>query len=142
MALGAFGSAGQSCISVQRVVVHESVYETFKQRLLAHVREKIKTGDPHERETIVGPIITPEALEKIRSRIERALAAGAKLLHGGGIEGYCLEATVLEDVAPAEELCAEEAFAPVMTLHRYEQFDEALRFVNEIGRASCRERVL
>lgn len=131
VALGAFGSAGQSCISVQRVMVHESIYETFKERLLAHIREKIKTGDPHERETIVGPIITPEALEKIRSLLEQAIAAGAKLLHGGGVEGNCLEATVLEDVEPAEELCAEEAFAPVITLHRYQDFNEALRFVND-----------
>ncbi|RYD41052.1 MAG: aldehyde dehydrogenase family protein, partial [Verrucomicrobiaceae bacterium] len=55
VALGAFGSAGQSCISVQRVFVHESVYDAFKERLLKQIREKIKTGDPHEHETIIGP---------------------------------------------------------------------------------------
>ncbi len=131
VALGAFGSAGQSCISVQRVLVHEKVYDVFRERLLAHVREKIKTGDPHERETIVGPMISSEALDRIRSRIDRAIAAGATLLHGGATEHNCLEATVLEDVPPAEELCAEEAFAPVMTLCRYQDFEDALRMVND-----------
>ncbi|MHA3772135.1 aldehyde dehydrogenase family protein [Verrucomicrobiota bacterium sgz303538] len=131
VALGAFGSAGQSCISVQRVLVHESLYETFKQRLLTHIREKIKTGDPHEHDTIVGPIVTPEALAKIRSRLDQALASGAKILHGGQIEGNCLKATVLENVAVDAELCAEEAFAPVLILHSYRDFDDALRFVND-----------
>lgn len=131
VALGAFGSAGQSCISVQRVLVHESVYDAFRERLLKQIREKIKTGDPHERETIVGPMISSEALERIRTRIDQAVASGGKLILGGAIEHQCLEATVLEEVPPAEELCAEEAFAPVLTLCRYQEFEEALRVVND-----------
>ncbi|MEA3212964.1 MAG: hypothetical protein QOE70_6021 [Chthoniobacter sp.] len=131
VAMGGFGFAGQSCISVQRVVVHESRYDEVKSRLVAHIREKIQTGDPRDRATVVGPMITADALEQIRARIEAALAAGATLVHGGRITGRCLEATVLENLDPAMELCAQEAFAPIVTLHRYRDFEEALAFVND-----------
>ena len=130
VAMGGFAFAGQSCISVQRVVIHESRYEEVKARLVAHIREKIKTGDPRDPATVVGPMITPDALAEIRGRIDAALAAGATLVHGGHTVGRCLEATVLENVAPELELCAKEAFAPIITLHRYADFDEALAFVN------------
>ena len=130
VATGGFAFAGQSCISVQRVVVHEPIYDDFRARFVAHVREKIKTGDPRDRTTVVGPMITADALVAIRSKIETALAAGAKLVCGGKVKGRCLEATVLEDVDPALEICATEAFAPIVTLHRYRDFEEALTFVN------------
>ena len=130
IATGAFAYAGQSCISVQRVVVHESRYEEFKAALVAHIAAKVMTGDPWERTTVVGPMITPEALEAVRERIAAALAAGARLVCGGETRGRCLEATVLENADPGLAICAEEAFAPVMTLHRYTDFEEALAFVN------------
>ncbi len=131
VAAGGFSYAGQSCISVQRVVIHESIYDEVKAHLVAHIREKIKTGDPRDRATVVGPMITLEAVSGIRKRIDAALAAGAKLVCGGEVRGRCLEATVLEDVPPSVELCAMEAFAPVVTLHRYREFEEALAFVND-----------
>ncbi len=131
IALGGFAQAGQSCISVQRVAVHESIYADFRTRLVDCIREKIKTGDPRDPATIVGPMITADALDAICKRIEAAKAAGAKVVHGGGVSGQCLEATVLEDVPPTCDLCAEEAFAPIVTLHRYRDFDEALAFVND-----------
>lgn len=131
VALGGFAQAGQSCISVQRVVVHESIYADFRTRLVDHIVAKIKTGDPTDAATIVGPMITRDALDGIVKRIDAAKAAGAKVVHGGGVNGQCLEATVLEDVPPTCDLCAEEAFAPVVTLHRYADFDEALAFVND-----------
>jgi glyceraldehyde-3-phosphate dehydrogenase (NADP+) len=131
IALGSFGQAGQSCISVQRVVVHESIYGEFRERFAAHVREKIQTGDPRDRATVVGPMITRDALEQITARLEAAVRAGAKIVHGGKVTGQCLEATIVEDAPAACELCAEEAFAPIVTLHRYRDFDEALAFVND-----------
>lgn len=131
IAMGGFGQAGQSCISVQRVVLHESIYEDFRARLVAHIAEKIKTGDPRDRATIVGPMITSDALAGIRDRIDAAVAAGAMVVCGGKVHGRCLEATVLEDVAPTLDVCAKEAFAPIVTLHRYRDFDEALAFVND-----------
>ena len=130
VAAGGFGYAGQSCISVQRVVIHESRYDEVKSRLVAYIREKIKTGDPRDRATVVGPMITADALKGIREKIDAALAAGAKLVCGGEVQGQCLEATVLEEVGPALDLCAREAFAPIVTLHRYRDFNDALDFVN------------
>ena len=67
IAMGGFGQAGQSCISVQRVVVHRSIYEEFRTRFVAHIAAHIKTGDPRDRATVVGPMISPEALEKTAS---------------------------------------------------------------------------
>jgi acyl-CoA reductase-like NAD-dependent aldehyde dehydrogenase len=116
---------------VQRVVVHESIYDDFRARLVAHIGEKIKTGDPRDRATIVGPMITADALAEIRARIAAALASGTRLVCGGKVQGRCLEATVLEDVAPALDVCAKEAFAPIVTLHRYREFNDALAFVND-----------
>jgi glyceraldehyde-3-phosphate dehydrogenase (NADP+) len=130
VASGGFGYAGQSCISVQRVVIHESIYDEAKSRLVAHIRDKIKTGDPRDRATVVGPMITADALQAIREKIDAALAAGATLACGGEVHGQCLEATVLENVAPTLDLCAKEAFAPIVTLHPYREFPEALDLVN------------
>lgn len=130
IAAGGFGQAGQSCISVQRIVAHESIYDEVRSRLVAHIRERVKTGDPRDRATIVGPMITREALEKTQRTIADALARGATLVHGGEVRGPCLEATVLENVDPSCDLAAKEAFAPVVTLHRYRDFEEALAFVN------------
>jgi acyl-CoA reductase-like NAD-dependent aldehyde dehydrogenase len=130
IAMGGFSQAGQSCISVQRIVIHESIYDTFRERFTAHVREKIKTGDPRDRATVVGPMISPEALAGALQRIDAAVQAGAKIVHGGKAFGRCLEATIVENAPATAELCAEEAFAPLVTLHRYSQFDEALAFVN------------
>jgi acyl-CoA reductase-like NAD-dependent aldehyde dehydrogenase len=131
IALGGFGQAGQSCISVQRIVVHESLYDSFRERFVAHVKEKIKTGDPRDRATIVGPMITRDALEKIQATLKAAVAHGARIVHGGTVTGQCLEATIIENAPATDPLCAQEAFAPIVTLHRYRDFDEALSFVND-----------
>ena len=130
IAAGAFGYAGQSCISVQRVAVQASRYDEVRAALVAHIAAKVPTGDPWERATVVGPMITEQARDQVRERIAAALAAGARLVCGGEMRGRCLEATVLENADAGLAICAEEAFAPVMTLHRYENFDEALAFVN------------
>jgi acyl-CoA reductase-like NAD-dependent aldehyde dehydrogenase len=130
IASGAFAFAGQSCISVQRIVVHEAIYEEFRERFVERLREAVQTGDPRDRATLVGPMITSDALAAIRAKLDAALAGGATLVHGGKTIGRCLEATVLENVDPALEICATEAFAPIATLHRYRDFDEALAFVN------------
>ena len=131
IANGAFGQAGQSCISVQRVVIHESIYEEFRARFVAHIREKVKAGDPTDRANIIGPMITRQALEATVTRIEEAVHAGAKIVCGGNVTGNCLDATVIEDAPAHLPICAEEVFAPVCTLHRYGEFDEALAFVND-----------
>jgi acyl-CoA reductase-like NAD-dependent aldehyde dehydrogenase len=131
IAHGAFGQAGQSCISVQRIVVHESLYTDFRARFSAHIREQVRAGDPADRANIIGPMITRQALEATVARIDEAVRAGAKIVCGGNVIGQCLDATVIEDAPAHLPICAEEAFAPVCTLHRYGDFDEALAFVND-----------
>ncbi len=131
IAAGGFGNAGQSCISVQRIFVQTDVYDDFKARLVTHIREKVKTGDPTDRATVVGPMITAEALAKTRAALAEAVAAGGRIVTGGKATGFCLEATVLEDVPLSHAACTEELFAPIVTLHRYEAFEDALRLVND-----------
>jgi acyl-CoA reductase-like NAD-dependent aldehyde dehydrogenase len=130
IAMGAFGQAGQSCISVQRVLIHESRYGEVREGLTAVIREKIHTGDPEDRRTVVGPLIDAEALHRSAGLIREALEKGARLVAGGGIHGPCLEATVLEDLPAGCALANEEAFAPILTLHRYKTFDEAIALAN------------
>ena len=131
IAMGGFGQAGQSCISVQRIAVHEDRYEEFRAGLIAQIQTTIRTGDPRDRATIVGPLINAEALRRVQGQIAGAQRAGARLVHGGGTFGPCLEATVLEDLDPGCDLARQEAFAPVVTLHRYREFEDALNFVND-----------
>ena len=131
IATGGFSYAGQSCISVQRVFVHAPIYESFRKRFLEHVRAHIRWGDPRQRETVVGPLIEPAAVERVCGWIQDAAKAGAKILLGGKAHGAFLEPTVLENVASRLDLCAKEVFAPLVTLHRYEHFDEALARVND-----------
>ena len=130
-AAGAFGYAGQSCIGVQRIVVHAPVYERFRDEFLQHVRAHVHAGDPRDRRTLVGPLIDDAAVARVGAVLDDAVRRGAKVLCGGTFEGNVLGATVLEGVDPQSDACAKEAFAPIVTLHRYDDFDEALRFVND-----------
>ena len=131
IATGGFSYAGQSCISVQRVFVHAPIYEGFRERFLEHVRAHIRWGDPRQRQTVVGPMIEPAAVERIRGWINDATKKGARILLGGQVHGAFLEPTVVENVDPRLDLCAKEVFAPVVTIHSYERFDEALAGVND-----------
>ena len=131
IAVGAFSYAGQSCISVQRIVVQESIYEEFKQQFVDHVRAHIQTGDPRDKKTVVGPMIDSGSLERIAGWVESARQSGAKILCGGNVKGRCLEATVIEKPARDLDVCAKEAFAPIVTLHSYKTFEDALKFVND-----------
>jgi acyl-CoA reductase-like NAD-dependent aldehyde dehydrogenase len=127
----AFGFAGQSCISVQRILVHREIYPAFRNTLVSHTKEKIPHGDPSRRDTIVGPMIAPEAREKILCWIDAATSAGASLLTPLVTEGRSLLAPVLLENAPADSavLC-EEAFAPLAVLQPYDSFDQALEIAN------------
>jgi glyceraldehyde-3-phosphate dehydrogenase (NADP+) len=130
LATAAFAAAGQSCISVQRLLVHEAIYREFCEAFREHTAAHVKTGDPRDPATVIGPMITAEALEKAQARIEAAVTAGAMLVHGGSVRGACLEATILENVPHDAELWCEEAFAPVVVLESYRDFDAALAQVN------------
>lgn len=127
---GAFYQSGQSCISVQRILVHESLYEAVKERLVAATRA-LKAGDPRDPDTFIGPVISEAEARRMESWIEAAVAAGSTLLCGGRRVGTLVEATLLEGVPRTCDLYAEEVFGPVAVLSRFTSFEAALAEVND-----------
>ncbi len=128
-AYGAFAYAGQICISVQRIFVQESVLPKFRGLFLAEVA-KVRSGDPADPATLVGPIIDSGQADRILAWIDEAKRAGARVLVGGGRSGNVVAPTVLEDVASDQKLVCEEAFGPVATVSSYRDFSEAVSLVN------------
>jgi acyl-CoA reductase-like NAD-dependent aldehyde dehydrogenase len=126
---GAFYQSGQSCIGVQRIIVHASVYEEFKLRLTEATRA-LKTGDPKHESTFIGPMISEKEATRLEGWIEAAVASGARLLCGGKRDGAMLDATLLEGVAVEQDVVCKEAFGPVAVLSQFEDFDAALDEVN------------
>jgi acyl-CoA reductase-like NAD-dependent aldehyde dehydrogenase len=129
LVLGAFYQSGQSCISVQRVLVHEGILDRLRDRFVAAVRELV-AGDPKDEATFVGPMISAKEAQRLKGWIDAAVARGARLLAGGELRGTMLEATVLEAVPRDCEVYAEEAFGPVVVLEPFSDFDKALESVN------------
>ena len=108
---GAFYQSGQSCIGVQRIMVHESLYDTFKAEFIRKVGE-LKMGDPKDEETFIGPMISLSEANRLKGWIDEAQQLGGNLLVGGNQDGAMLEATVLENVPANAQLNTEEAFWP------------------------------
>jgi acyl-CoA reductase-like NAD-dependent aldehyde dehydrogenase len=127
---GAFYQSGQSCISVQRIVVHASIYEAFRERFVAAVKA-LKAGDPREETTFLGPMISEGEAKRLHGWILEAKERGAKVLCGGDRVGSMLEATVVEGTPRDAALYREEAFGPVALLSSFETMDEALKEVND-----------
>jgi acyl-CoA reductase-like NAD-dependent aldehyde dehydrogenase len=128
----AFSHAGQSCISIQRILLHEDIAEAFTARLVAKV-EKLKVGDPLDPETDVGPLITAGDRDRVKGWIDEAVAAGAELLTGGELvdEGRCLAPTLLKAPPKDAKVWCEEIFGPVATVDTFSSFDEALAMAND-----------
>ncbi|MEM1026867.1 MAG: aldehyde dehydrogenase family protein [Planctomycetota bacterium] len=129
LVIGAFYQSGQSCIGVQRILIHRDRYDDVRDRLVA-ATEKLVAGDPKQEATFVGPMIDQAAAERVESWINEAIAAGGRILCGGRREGAMLDATLLEGVPDDQPLCLEEAFGPVAVLVPFDDFDEALAQVN------------
>jgi acyl-CoA reductase-like NAD-dependent aldehyde dehydrogenase len=130
--LHAFSHAGQSCISIQRVLVHEEVADAFVDRFVADA-EALRVGDPLESETDVGPLISADDRDRVKQWVDEAVDAGAELLCGGELvdEGRCLAPTVLGAPPREAKVWCEEIFGPVATVDRYSDFSEALRMAND-----------
>ena len=127
---GAFYQSGQSCISVQRILVHAAVYAQFKTALVAKTRALI-AGDPKDENTFIGPMIAESEAIRLERWIAEAVAAGATLLCGGQRVGAMLDASLLENVPTTAKVCTEEAFGPVAVLSRFDDFEQALAAVND-----------
>ncbi len=131
---GAFWSAGQKCTATRRILVEDSVYESFREMLLARV-DAGKVGDPADPEIEVGPVVNEGAMEDILGAIERARDGGGTILAGGeraDDDGYLIAPTVVEGLADDAELSCEEVFGPVTSLYRYASLDEALERANAV----------
>ena len=125
VAWGGFGYAGQTCISVQRVYVHEKVYEAFARELVDRV-EALSVGDPLDEATDVGPVIDGSNADRIEEWLEEAKAAGATVLTGGERHGNLWQPTVVEGAPEAVRVSCEEVFAPFVGLHRFADVQEAI----------------
>lgn len=127
---GAFYQSGQSCISVQRIIIHEAIYAQVKAKLVAASANLIM-GSPHDEQTFIGPMISEKEAERLQLWIQQAIEQGANLLCGGQREGAMLAATLLENVPNHAALYCEEAFGPVAILSSFSDFDQALAQVND-----------
>jgi len=127
---GAFYQSGQSCIGVQRIIIHDDVYDRFRDMLVARAATLI-AGDPKQRDTFVGPMIDVKEATRLDNWVQEAMAAGGTLLCGGKRTGAMLEATLLEKVPRNTSLYREEAFGPVAILSRFSRFEDAMAEVND-----------
>jgi acyl-CoA reductase-like NAD-dependent aldehyde dehydrogenase len=130
IAIGAFAYSGQVCISVQRAFIHHTHYDSLKAELIARA-EKLKLGDPQDPQTDMSVMISPSVHERVSAWIEEAVAGGATILTGGKISDAIFTPTVLENVPNDAKLIQKEAFAPVVCLIPFDDFDEAIRMVND-----------
>jgi acyl-CoA reductase-like NAD-dependent aldehyde dehydrogenase len=126
---GAFLHQGQICMSARSIIVEHPIAEEFVSRL-AEKTKGLKTGDPKEPDTIIGPLITEQALELVQSRVVEAVAKGARVLAGGGAVGPCFQATLLADVPPDSEFATHETFGPVAGVEVVGSPEEAVARAN------------
>ncbi|TCJ17389.1 aldehyde dehydrogenase family protein [Rubrobacter taiwanensis] len=129
IATHAYSYAGQSCISIQRVIVQRDVHDELLERLVPKV-EALKVGDPLDEETDVGPLITPEDRERVMDWIAEARRDGASVLTGGELENGILRPTVIDGVRPEMKVSCEEVFGPVASVLTYQDLKEAIELAN------------
>lgn len=127
---GGFVYSGQTCISVQRIYVHEAVYDRFVAGVLARVGT-LKAGDPSDEATVIGPLIDEGAARRVEDWVGEAVAQGARVLAGGKRVGSLMEPTVLADVTPEMKVSCREVFGPVVTVTPYQQFGQAIEALND-----------
>jgi acyl-CoA reductase-like NAD-dependent aldehyde dehydrogenase len=128
--VGSFAYAGQVCISVQRIYIHQKVFDEFTQRFLKGT-EALKIGDPLDTQTDVGPMITEEDAKRTESWVSEAVSGGAKILIGGKREKNFYHPTVLTNVKPDMKVMATEIFAPVVCFVSFDDFSDAVRMVDD-----------
>jgi len=128
--IGAFYQSGQSCIGVQRIIAHERIYDSLKEKLASRTR-KLVAGDPLKEDTFLGPIISEGDAKRLESWVHEAVAAGARIIVGGKRNGVFYDATLLENVDPTQKISCVEAFGPVATMQPFADFKQAVRIVDD-----------
>jgi benzaldehyde dehydrogenase (NAD) len=129
-AFGAFANQGQICVSTERIVVDETVADEFLQKFAAKARS-LPAGDARTDDVVLGSLVNQDAVNRVRSLVDDALAKGATLVTGGAVRGTVMTATVLDGVTPAMRLYAEESFGPVVIILRARGVDDAVRLAND-----------
>lgn len=129
-AFGAFLHQGQICMSARRIIVEEPIADSFVEQLVEKVKG-LKSGDPKEQNTIIGPLITESAVAKVKERVDDAVAKGARVLAGGDAEGPVYQATLLADVPEDSEFARLETFGPVAAIEVVGSADEAVERAND-----------
>ena len=127
---GAFLHQGQICMSVERVIVHEDIYDEFVEKFVPRVK-KLTVGDSSKKENILGPVINDRAAERIKRHFDDAKAKGATVLAGGDIDGRFISPTVFANVTPDMLLYQEESFGPVCSIFKVGSDEEAVRLAND-----------
>jgi acyl-CoA reductase-like NAD-dependent aldehyde dehydrogenase len=130
IAFGGLYQAGQSCVHVQRVLVHADAFDDLAALLVAEFEGAV-TGDPGNEATLNGPMITSDALDRVAAWVDEAVAQGARILTGGQRRDPCYAPTIVTDVSPTMKVSCNEIFGPVITLTRYDTFDEAIDLAND-----------
>ena len=128
-AFGAFLHQGQICMSARRILVEQPIADAFVERLVEKTKG-LKSGDPKEQDTIIGPLITEDALSKVKGRVDDAVEKGAKVLAGGEADGSVYQATLVTDVPEDSELARAETFGPVAAIEVVGSAEEAVRRAN------------
>jgi acyl-CoA reductase-like NAD-dependent aldehyde dehydrogenase len=122
--------AGQSCVSVQNVYVHQQVYEKFLDVVSAEM-DSIRFGDPMDMKTDVGTLIDQDACSRVEAMVTDAVAAGAKVLRGGGRQGAMLPGTILTNVNNGMSVVSDEIFGPVMTVQSYTEIEPIFKYISD-----------
>jgi len=130
IASAAYGYAGQSCIAVQRILVHETIYPAMREALVEATRA-IRSGDPADPATVCGPLIDTANADRIEQWLASATESGGRLLAGGERQGSVITPCLLEEVPHDQPVSCDEVFGPVATLDAYEDLAQALHMVND-----------
>jgi glyceraldehyde-3-phosphate dehydrogenase (NADP+) len=128
--VGAFSYAGQVCISVQRMFIHEDVWDAFMPKFIEGAKA-LKLGDPLDPQTDLGPMVDENAASRTQRWVDEALAAGGKALLGGRADGTFFPPTILTDVPVTAAVCSNEAFAPLVVAFKFREIEDAIRRVND-----------
>jgi len=128
--MGSFAYSGQICISVQRIYVHQDIFDSFVAGFLDKTK-KLKIGDPQDKSTDIGPMISEDEARRVEQCVQDAISAGAKLLSGGSRKGSVFEPTTLTDVTNKMDVICSEVFGPVVSIVPFNSFNEALDKLND-----------
>ena len=130
---GAVGTAGQRCTSTRRLIIHESIYDSFLEKLINAYRQ-VKIGDPLDNSTLMGPLVNKQAVDNYLNAIETATDSGGKVIFGGKIlssDGYYVKPTIIS-AQNHWEIVQEETFAPILYVMKYSSIDEAISIHNDV----------